>query len=55
MARTPPACFTYAKTRRLPPHLSQTNTSKPNVLLNNPAQSTRVALSFSGSLIIIKP
>jgi hypothetical protein len=27
-----------AKTRRLPPHLTQANTSKSNVLLNNPAK-----------------
>ena len=29
---TPPASFTYASTRRLPPHLTQANTSKSNVL-----------------------
>ncbi len=33
IARTPGAPFTYAKTRRLHPHLTQANTSKSNVLL----------------------
>jgi hypothetical protein len=51
IARTPPACFTYAKTRRLPPLLTQNNTSMSNVLLSNPAQSTRGVLSFSSSLL----
>jgi hypothetical protein len=38
IARTPPASFTYASTRRLPPHLTQANTSKSNVLLSNSAK-----------------
>ncbi|RKH53903.1 hypothetical protein D7Y23_02415 [Corallococcus sp. AB050B] len=46
MARTPPLAYTYASTRRLPPHLTQTNTSKSNVLLSKSAQSTRGVLSF---------
>ncbi|WP_239014618.1 hypothetical protein [Archangium violaceum] len=46
---TPP--FTYASTRRLPPHLTQTNTSKSNVLLRNPAQSTRGVVSFIRSFL----
>ncbi|WNG45293.1 hypothetical protein F0U60_15145 [Archangium minus] len=47
----PPPPFTYASTRRLPPHLTQTNTSKSNVLLSNSAQSTRGDFSFIGSLL----
>jgi hypothetical protein len=39
IARTPFACFTYANTRRLPPHLTQVNTSTANVLRSSPAQS----------------
>ena len=31
IARIPPASFTYASTRRLPPHLTQANTSMANV------------------------
>lgn len=46
IARIPPACFTYAKTCRLPPHLMQTNTSKSNAFLSSSAQSTRGVLSF---------
>ncbi|NOK08495.1 hypothetical protein HNS30_05525 [Corallococcus exercitus] len=51
MARTPPASFTYASTRRLPPHLTQANTSKSNVLFSNSAQSPRGVFSFSRSLL----
>lgn len=50
MARTPPGAVTSAKTRRLPPPLTQANTSQSNVLLSNSAQFTRGVLSFSGSL-----
>ncbi|HYO69106.1 MAG TPA: hypothetical protein VEU33_23805, partial [Archangium sp.] len=38
IARTPAASFTDASTRRLPPHLTQANTSKANVLLSNSAK-----------------
>jgi hypothetical protein len=37
IARSPPASVRYDSTRRLPPHLSQANTSKSNVLLSNSA------------------
>ncbi|RKG92890.1 hypothetical protein D7V97_40490 [Corallococcus sp. CA053C] len=36
----------------LPPHLTQANTSKSNVLLSNSAQSTRGVLSFFGSFLL---
>jgi hypothetical protein len=49
-SHSPPA-FTYAKTRRLPPHLTQANTSKSNVLFSNSAQSTRGVLSFIRSFL----
>ncbi|WNG44728.1 hypothetical protein F0U60_11965 [Archangium minus] len=51
IARIPPPAITYASTRRLPPHLTQTNTSKSNVLLSNSAQSTRGVPSFIRSLL----
>ena len=51
IARTPLPAFTYANTRRLPPHLAQANTSKSNVLFSNPAQSTRGVLSFICSFL----
>src|SRR5688572_20089717 len=51
IARTAPACFTYAKSRRRPPHLTQANTSKSNLLLSTSAQSTPDGLSFIGSLL----
>jgi signal transduction histidine kinase len=51
IARTPLPAFTYAKTRRLPPHLTQANTSKSNVLFSNSAQSTRGLLSFIRSFL----
>ena len=51
IARTPRACFTYANTLRLPPHLTQANTSKSNVFLRSSAQSTRGVLSFFGSFL----
>jgi len=51
IARPPRASFTYAKTRRLPPHLTQANTSKPNVLLSISAQSTRGVLCFTRSFL----
>ena len=41
MCLTPPAPFTYAKTRRLPPHLKHASTSRANVLRSSPAQSKR--------------
>jgi hypothetical protein len=49
-ARTPQACFTYAKTCRLPPRLTQANTSKSNVLLSSSAKvlSRRPLLSCLG-------
>ncbi|RYZ17629.1 MAG: hypothetical protein EOO70_01375 [Myxococcaceae bacterium] len=43
--------LTYAKTRRLPPHLTQANTSKSNVLLSNSTQSTRGVLSSIRSFL----
>jgi hypothetical protein len=51
IAPTPPPSFRYAKTRRLPPHLTQANTSKSNVFLRSCAQSTRGVLSFCGSFL----
>jgi alkylation response protein AidB-like acyl-CoA dehydrogenase len=36
----------YAKTRRLPPHRTQANTSKSNVLRSSSAQSPRGVVSF---------
>ncbi|ATB30422.1 hypothetical protein MEBOL_003883 [Melittangium boletus DSM 14713] len=51
IARTPQAPFTYATTLRRPPHPTQANTSKSNVLLSNSAQSTRGVLSFLRSLL----
>jgi hypothetical protein len=51
IALTPAAPFTYAKTRRLPPHLMHANTSKSNVLFSNSAQSTRGVLSFIRSCL----
>ena len=51
IALTPAAPFTYAKTRRLPPHLMQANTSTSNVLFINSAQSTRGVLSFIRSFL----
>ncbi|WNG54654.1 hypothetical protein F0U59_07565 [Archangium gephyra] len=51
MARTALGAVRYASTRRLPPHLTQTNTSKSNVLLSNSAQSTRGVLSFIRSFL----
>ncbi|WNG53049.1 hypothetical protein F0U60_51340 [Archangium minus] len=51
MQRTPLGAVTYANTRRLPPHLTQANTSRSNVLLSNSAQSTRGVFSFSGSFL----
>jgi hypothetical protein len=41
IACTPLAPFTYPNTRRLPPHLTQANTSKSNVLLSSCAQMGR--------------
>ncbi|PTL75086.1 hypothetical protein DAT35_56820 [Vitiosangium sp. GDMCC 1.1324] len=51
MARTPLPAFTYAKTRRLPPHLAQANTSSTKVLRSSPAQSTRAGRSFLASCL----
>ncbi|WAM30394.1 MULTISPECIES: NAD(P)-binding domain-containing protein [Myxococcus] len=51
IARTPPASFSYASTRRMPPHLTQAHTSKSNVLLSSSALSTRAVLSFIGSFL----
>ena len=51
IARTPLPAFTYAKTRLLPPHLTQANTSKSNVLFSNSAQSTPGVLSFIRSFL----
>jgi hypothetical protein len=51
IARTPQAPFTYATTRRRPPHPTQANTSKSNVLLSHSAWSTRGVLSFLRSLL----
>ncbi|HYH99545.1 hypothetical protein, partial [Hyalangium sp.] len=51
IARTPRAPFTYANTRRLPPLLTQANTSKSNVLLSNSALSSRGGLCFIRSLL----
>ncbi|WNG53052.1 hypothetical protein F0U60_51515 [Archangium minus] len=42
----PPASFTYASTLRLPPLLTQANTSTAKVLRRRPAQSTRALRSF---------
>src|SRR5262249_13872158 len=39
IARTPRDPFTYAKTRRLPPHLTQANTSNAKLRRRSPAQS----------------
>jgi hypothetical protein len=51
IARIPSPAFTYDKTHRLPPHLTQANTSKSNVLFSNSAQSTRGVLSFIRSFL----
>jgi hypothetical protein len=51
MARTPPGGLKYASTRRLPPHLTQVNTSTANVQRSNPAQSNRSVLPFFGSAL----
>ena len=52
IALTPPAPFTYANTRRLPPHLTQANISTENVLRSNSAQSTRGVLSLLGPFLV---
>ncbi|WNG28663.1 hypothetical protein F0U62_35205 [Cystobacter fuscus] len=40
-----------ASTRRLPPHLTQANTSKSNVLRSSPTPSSRGICSFFGSFL----
>jgi hypothetical protein len=41
-----PLGVTYANTRRLPPHVTQANTSNTKVLRSGPAQSTRAVRPF---------
>jgi hypothetical protein len=49
IARTPPGAVRDASTWRLPPHLTQANTSRANVLRSSPAWSSRGVRSFFGS------
>jgi len=49
IAHTPPGAVRDASTWRLPPHLTQANTSRANVLRRSPAQSHRRVRSFFGS------